>query len=196
MATTVAGVDAAPGGWAVVVLVDGIVREARTLRTFAEVEADLIAVDMPFELQSGGWRSADYAAKRMLGARHSTIFMTPPAAVVDCDDYPTANARCRDLTGGGLSKQMFNLFSRIREVRAAGVQVYECHPELAFMRLAGHVLPSKRTADGLGMRRRLLAGLELPPTATHDVLDAAACALAAADIADGRGRSIDGVIWY
>jgi predicted RNase H-like nuclease len=182
------------------VLLDaGHVVRAEVLPTFADVVAlgcDVVTVDIPFVLQADQWRAADYEAKRFLGARHSTLFMTPPAAVVECADYPSANARCRELTGGGLSKQMFNLFPRIREVLAAGVDVYECHPEMVFARLAGQPLPSKRTPEGMAQRRALLAPLELPPLATHDVLDAAACALAAADIAAGRGHSIAGTIWY
>ena len=194
----VAGVDAAPGGWAVVVLDDDGVVDTRVVARFADLpRADVLAVDIPFVLQRDGWRAADRQAKRLLGARHSTLFLTPPAAVVDCADYPTANTRCRELTGGGLSKQMFNLFGRIREVRDTGVDIHECHPELVFMRLAGgRPLASKRTAAGVAERRALLSHLDLPADATHDVLDAAACALAAADIAAGAGHSIDGVIWY
>ena len=192
----VAGVDAAPGGWAVVALDDTRLSFAGVVPRFTDIKADVIAIDIPFLLQADGWRDADREAKRLLGARHSTLFLTPPASVVDCLDYPTANARCRELTGGGLTKQMFNLFARIREVRDAGVDVYECHPELVFLRLAGAPLPSKRTADGLAQRRALLADLDLPRNATHDVLDAAACALAAADIAAGRSRSVGEVIWY
>jgi predicted RNase H-like nuclease len=167
--------------------------------TFADVVrlgASVVAVDIPFVLHARGWRAADREAKAMLGARHSTLFMTPPAMVVDCTDYSTANACCRELTGGGLSKQMYNLFPRVREVLAARLGVYECHPELVFARLAGAPLSSKRTADGLARRRELLDGLGLPPSASHDVLDAAACALAAADIAAGCGRSIADTIWY
>ncbi len=190
----VAGVDAAPGGWAAVILEDGEVVAAEIVAAFADVVGDVIAVDIPCVLQDAGWRAVDYEAKRLLGARHSTLFLTPPEAVVACADYATANARCRELTGGGLSKQMFNLFARIREVRADGRHVYECHPELVFTRLAGAPLPSKRTAEGLSARRPLLPAL--PTNASHDLLDAAACALAAADIAAGTGRSLGGVIWY
>ena len=199
----VAGVDAAPGGWAVIVLDDGAVATAEVVPTFAEVvalDASVLAVDIPFALQADGWRVADREAKRLLGARHSTIFMTPPEAVLACIDYPSANARCRELTGGGLSKQMYNLFARMREVRAAGVPVHEVHPELAFVSMAGAPLPSKRTAEGMACRRSLLANLDLPPAASHDLLDAAVCALVARRIAAGTARSLPeggpGVIWY
>jgi predicted RNase H-like nuclease len=96
----------------------------------------------------------------------------------------------------------------VDEARHAG-PVVEAHPELAFLALAGEVLVSKRTWDGAVRRRAVLAacGVVLPddlgPTggtaAVDDVLDAAACALVARDVADGVARQLgepaEGVIW-
>jgi predicted RNase H-like nuclease len=190
----------------VVVLDDTkLVAAAEVVSAFADIAAfaaDVVAVDIPFVLQAEGWRAADREAKRLLGRRHSTIFMTPPAPVVECDTYEAANALCRRLTGGGLSRQMFNLFARVREVAASGVPIYEVHPELAFAAIAGTPLPTKRSASGLAQRRGLLeaAGVELPGTAGHDMLDAAVCALVARRIASGDARALPAggpsIIWY
>ncbi len=202
---TVVGVDAARQGWAVVTLRDGRVEAAEVVPAFADVvalNADVVAVAIPFVLQTDGWRVADREAKALLGRRHSTIFMTPPAAVVDCEAYDAANALCGELTGGGLSRQMYNLFVRIREVRASGARVHEVHPDLAFAALAGEPLPTKRSVEGRRSRLELLgdAGIHPPAESTHDLLDAAACALVAQRIAAGSARSLPAggppVLWY
>lgn len=99
-------------------------------------------------------------------------------------------------------------------------RVRECHPELAFLRLAGEPLvQSKRTAEGLERRRRLLeaagidtsrllTGLDRRMAAADDLFDAAAICLTAGRIAagsatrlpagdppaDGRGLRME--IWY
>ncbi len=82
-------------------------------------------------------------------------------------------------------------------------RVREVHPEVVFHRLSGgRLLPSKKTPAGRRARLELLAaaGLELPPgwdrrfarraVQPDDLLDAAACALAARDIALGRARPL------
>jgi predicted RNase H-like nuclease len=70
-------------------------------------------------------------------------------------------------------------------------QVVECHPELAFAMLAGEVLPSKRTARGIGQRLAALGrrGVELADAPIQagpdDALDALVCAWTARRWADG-----------
>ena len=77
---------------------------------------------------------------------------------------------------------------------ARQAHVVECHPELAFRVCTGEVLPSKRTATGLGRRLAALgrSGKELatapPQAAPDDALDALACAWTARRWSDGRAE--------
>ena len=149
------------------------------------------------------------------------MFSAPPRSVWDLP-YPQANARCRELTGAGLSVQAFRLLPRMIEVEAYRDQdrqpLYEVHPELVFRSLHKGLLPDgKKTWNGQQRRRALLAGAgvvlpdRLPEAGSgppDDVLDAAAVAWAADRVARGtghhlpaepdqfdhRGRPI--VIWY
>jgi predicted RNase H-like nuclease len=122
--------------------------------------------------------------------------MAPPRPVWDAADYPAANARCRQLTGQGLSRQSYGLLRRMVEAEAfrdarPRHDVVEVHPELVFRTLAGEPLADgKKTADGQQARRSLLAGVGIVPpavrpAATHDVLDAAAVAWCAHRVAAG-----------
>jgi len=125
---------------------------------------DALAVDMPIGLSEGEPRVADQAARRRLGRRSSSIFTTPVRATLEATDYADALAISRRVCGHGLSKQAFNLLRRIDEVDRAVAphhqdQIFECHPELAFVGLAGRPLAhSKHTAAGLDERIALLAG--------------------------------------
>jgi predicted RNase H-like nuclease len=168
-----------------------------------------LAVDMPIGLPDDGVRAADLDARRRLGARRSTIFPTPCRATLDARTYDEALAISRRVTGKGLSVQAFNLLARIREVDRLmrpelQDQIVECHPELAFARLAGApVAQSKHTAVGIAERVSLLetalaasgtcpgtaaAAVASPPRGARsdDVADAIAIALVACDLTDGR----------
>lgn len=173
--------------------------------TFADVmraanDAAHICVDMPIGLLEGGRaRRADLAARAALGRARSRVFIVPPRSVVDESDYPTALARSRALTGVGISKQIFHLFPKIREVDAFidDARVHEGHPELAFAHLQGGtpVFVSKKAWNGVARRLHLLhaRGLTIPDdapaldvVATDDVLDAVVMAVTAARIARGE----------
>ncbi|MGF1612177.1 MAG: DUF429 domain-containing protein, partial [Kiloniellales bacterium] len=110
--------------------------------------------------------------------------------------------------GCGLSKQAWNIAGKIRELDESLApedqeRVREVHPELVFHRLNGwRPLPPKRSAEGQQQRLALLrdAGLTgLEPWLDHfprklaardDVIDAAACALAARRILQGQGERL------
>jgi predicted RNase H-like nuclease len=162
--------------------------------------APVTGIDMPLGLLAAGWRDADRLARRALGRRGASVFAIPPRPALEAPSYADANRTCRELTGRGLSVQAYGLRRKIAEAetcrRAAaadGIRLYEVHPELAFGALAGAPLAaSKHTADGLAVRRQLLAaaGIELPDTvaglAENDLLDAAAVAWSARRIAAGQ----------
>lgn len=167
-------------------------------------EIALVAVDMPTSLPDHGQRASEVAVRSLLGPRRASMFMSPPAAVLDLrDDFDAANARCRDLSGKGLSRQAFHLLPKIVEVDAAlrrldpgpAARVWEAHPELAFARRNGAPMAHpKRTAAGVAERLVVLedAGIDWRPWVVSppagdgdDVIDALVLTLTAADLALG-----------
>ncbi len=217
------GVDGCRGGWVAVALGGGRVDRAwfgTSLATLLDgvPRGVTIGIDIPLGGVPRGWRTADVAAKQALGAQHASVFLVPPRPVWElADDYPAANARCRELAGAGLSRQSHGLLRRMLEAEVyrdtVPHDVVEVHPELVFRTLAGTSLPyGKKTAEGQRARRALLAGVGIvldgvPSVPTDDVLDAAAVAWCAHRVATGaadhlpdppdqhdhRGRPI--VIW-
>jgi predicted RNase H-like nuclease len=108
-------------------------------------------------------------------------------------------------SGLRLSRQSFHLLPRIAEVDrrispALQSRVHEGHPELIFQMLAGRPLATrKKTADGVGERVQVLAGagvvvevetvrarLGRQAVSADDVVDAAACAVAARRVTLGE----------
>ncbi len=199
-----AGVDGCRGGW-IAVLHDRVRATWRTgiARHWTDLPAaDLVAVDMPVGLPDGGRRGCDFDARRLLGpGRRSSVFIGLRRPLLGFATYPEANAWGK-ADGSGLAKQAWFLLPKIAEIDRAVTpadqeRVRECHPELAFARLAGApVAASKRTPGGLAIRRALLeaagvpvagllAGLERRAAAVDDLLDAAVLALTAGRIADG-----------
>jgi predicted RNase H-like nuclease len=212
----VSGVDACRGGW-VAVSLEAVSLEAVSPASggpgvtvgvgasLGEVLAPVldpdgtwvVGIDMPLGLLETGWREADRAARGLLGPRRSSVFAIPPRAVWAEASYRAANARCRELTGQGLSAQAWGLRAKLLEANryreGCGHPLYEVHPELAFGAMAGAPLAaSKHTAPGRDARRHLLAeaGIEIPEPAPAallgDILDAAAVAWSARRIAAGQ----------
>jgi predicted RNase H-like nuclease len=220
---TVAGVDGCPAGWLVVVrpLDDPAGASVHICATFAEVLAldpmpAVIAVDIPIGLPERailGGRVADVEARRVLGARRSAVFAVPARAAVMEADYRASCLLAYDRSDPPrkVSKQMFHIFPKIREVDALMTpalqpRVREVHPEVAFAALNGWTpldLPKKVKSQpsepGLVLRRQLLiaagydAGVLISPfkrrdAGPDDLLDAAANSWSAARIARGEAR--------
>jgi predicted RNase H-like nuclease len=213
--------DPTPGPLGRPVRVEPAVAAVRVIATFGEALAlihdatlAVLGVDMPIGLPDHGPRAADLAARRRLGRRGSSVFPTPPRAVLGATDYPEALARSRAVDGRGLSKQAFHLLPKIAEIDHAlrpdlQDRVFECHPEVAFARLAaGPLSHPKRLLVGREERLALLHPLianvrELaeprlyrpragaPPDARpDDVLDALVVALSAARVAAGTAERL------
>lgn len=140
----VLGIDACPGGWVAIELADGAFVRASfavELRTLVDASTvGVIGVDMPLGLVAEGWRSADTAARAVLGPRRSSVFLVPPRAVWAHADFAAANAHCRALTGNGLSAQTWGLRHKLLEADALRARMperlYEVHPEVAFAAMA------------------------------------------------------------
>jgi predicted RNase H-like nuclease len=159
---------------------------AEVLALADDVSATAVALDVPIGLPAAGRRGCDEAAHARLGARRSSVFMTPPRHVLEHDRYAAARA-----ASPGLTAQAFALIARIRDVdavlRAAGPaihdRVFECHPELSFKELTGVDLPRKKSARGALLRLEALSAAGLADVrdapdeaALDDALDAMACA--------------------
>jgi predicted RNase H-like nuclease len=214
----VAGVDGCRGGWAIAHFQAGRI-EFEIVPDFAGViartrAAIMVAIDMPIGLADHvgpGGRGPDAAARRVLGARQSSIFAVPSRAAVQCTDYRDAceAALATSNPPRKVSKQCFHLFPKIREVDAAmtpalQARIVETHPETAFWAMNGETplgLPKKVKSEphapGLALRRALLerTGVALgafSPKAgiatEDDFIDAAACAVAALRVAKGEAR--------
>lgn len=211
----VVGMDGCRGGWVCCEVHEdgGIAFSVVEGLEAISSECGLCCVDMPIGLAERGVRAADVAAKRVLGRWNARVFLTPARGVFACEDYPAANVLSRELTGKGLSKQMWHIMPKIREVddalqdepRLRGV-VRECHPEICFWGLGGGVIGvNKKTPEGFAARLAVLErfvpgaadrvgdGLRaLPKGAAHadDVVDALVCAVTAAGVWDGSLRSL------
>ncbi|MDX3758443.1 DUF429 domain-containing protein [Streptomyces mirabilis] len=209
----VLGVDACgKQGWVGISLTDGTYAgslvDAR-LDTLIEraAGAQVIAVDMPLGLVEKGWRAADLAAKTLLGARRSSVFLIAPRPAWQEREYAAAADRCQELTGNRLSQQAWALAPKLLAARAcwlADERVHEVHPEVSFYALAGGVplAHAKKTWRGQHMRRSLLAeaGIVVPDALgeadripADDVLDAAVAAWSAHRIALGIADRVPAV---
>lgn len=220
-ARSVAGVDRFKDGWVAVVLHEGAFHRALARRTAGDLlhalpDVRVIAIDIPMHPPRYGVREADRAARAFLGRGGSSVFSTPPRAVLAAADYDDARKAAREL-GLGVTKQAFNLASKILEVDAlvaADHQIIEVHPEVSFRHLVGEPIPGKKTWSGFARRRSALAGAgivlpddigEASVAATDDVLDAAAAAWSADRFArrhacrlpvEPTPHGSEGVIWY
>ena len=226
----VLGVDACKAGWVGIALATGGARayvstSIAGLVDTVEVDGrlDVVAVDMPIGLPDAGRRQADVLARKMVGPRWSSVFVTPVRAALELEpsDFASANAVNRERAGEGISAQAFGLRPKLLEVdrwvRLGTHRVVEVHPEVSFARLAGAPLTERKTTwAGAVRRRRLLAaaGIVLDDdlggagraAGVDDVLDAAVVAWTARRVARGEaehlpdppqrfGDGIDCAIW-
>jgi len=189
------GIDGCPSGW-IAARFDGSFSFITSDRLEDLVKDDITVVDIPFGLINTYPRPADVGARNHLRAfgKATSVFPSPLRPVLDCDDYPTANALSRSLCGKGLTKQTYMLFDRIRqaEALAATHAFYEGHPELSFSIWSGTALPPKRTYEGASVRLELIQAhwpsFELPVipgAAANDILDAVALVWTAQRIIEG-----------
>jgi predicted RNase H-like nuclease len=121
----------------------------------------VIAIDIPIGLldkpQSGG-RECDQLARKLLGRRASSVFTPTTRSLLHATRYTQVRKF-------GLSIQSFNILPKVREVDqlmtpALQQRVYEAHPELAFMSVAGAPMQyNKKTQEGREERQKILESL-------------------------------------
>ncbi len=177
------GVDGCPGGWLSIALDDRGGWHVAVDQHFRGVwerwrAAESILVDIPIGLpDEGAERACDKAARKVLGARRSSVFPVPCRAALDVPSYSAASEINRTRTGRGLSKQTWAIADKIREVDrllayelAARRVVREIHPEVLFWALNGGASMEypKRTPAG---RQERLAVLTRHYPRTTEVSD-------------------------
>lgn len=194
------GVATGPGGTEVY-----FGRAIRELLTEAEADGEIsvLAIDIPIGLPDNSRRRADELARKAVGDRWQSVFMTPVRDALLARDHATAVVVNQRLAGQGASRQAYGLRSKIFEIDAwigdCGHPVLEAHPEVCFARMAGRPLTTrKKTWAGAEQRRKLLdengihLSSDLGPAgemaAVDDVLDAAATAWTARRHAYGQAR--------
>lgn len=166
-------------------------------------KAILILIDIPIGLRDGGGkeRTCDLEARKILRRwRGSSIFPVPCRAVLDINSYKDACVINRRLTDRGISKQVWNIIPKIREVdefvrESKDVPIRETHPEICFWALAEHPMryPKKTIAgykERLAILRMVFLGIDgiineakkrypRKDLAIDDILDASAIAVMA-----------------
>ncbi len=197
----VAGLDGCRGGWVLVRLpatapIDAGAVDARVVETLDPVLTDLAsgrlvaaAIDVPIGLAARRPRACDLAARSMLGPRRSSVFPAPVRAVLSATTYEEACRVSRAACGKAVSRQLFNIVGKIREVdrlQSPELQdrLFEMHPELSFTLLAGapmrcHKATPEGRAERLGALRSAFPAIDptapswsLPGARPDDVLDA------------------------
>jgi predicted RNase H-like nuclease len=220
---TVAGVDGCRAGWVCVLrqVEPPFEERAFVARRFGDIlghpaKPSVIAVDIPIgfpERIAGGGRECDCSVRTILGKRASSVFAPPARAVLSETDYRRACAAALATSDPPrqISKQMFHLFAKVREVDEAITpesSVFECHPEAAFWAMNGGVplaepkkLRGRPHMAGLERRETLLmmhgfsevflreARFPRSQAGHDDVLDACACSWTAARIFRGEAIS-------
>ncbi|MGW4468245.1 DUF429 domain-containing protein [Nonomuraea sp. NPDC004354] len=208
----VLGVDGCRRGWVGIAVGAGAVAayfatELGELVSLAakDGELDVVAVDMPIGLPDRGRREADVLARRALGPRWASVFMTPTRAALETADYGAAALVNQELAGEGISRQAYALKEKLlqadRWVRETSLRVVEVHPEVCFAELAGAPLQVRKTTWAGAERRYALlegAGIDVPRllgtagamAGVDDILDAAAAAWTARRVAAGHARSM------
>jgi predicted RNase H-like nuclease len=189
-------------GWVVVVIDEAGFVHASFHEHFKNVLAtypapSTLAVDIPIGLSENTPRSADAAARMMLGQRVSSVFPAPVRPVLRATSYEDACALSERTCGKKITRQTWALVPRIREVdeHREEARIHEVHPEVSFTVLGGAPPAfSKKAWGGLAERRRLLerAGIVVPDDISEasaviadDILDAAVAAWSARRIAEG-----------
>ena len=206
----VLGVDGCPGGWVGALLVPRAPRprvvvaptiEALVETVRAELDVQVVGIDIPIGLPDSSIRQADVLARRALPGRASSVFTTLTRPAYLAADRAAADTVNRGLSGQGVGAQAFALRAKILEVDAwlrsrPTVEVVEVHPEVSFATMTGGPLPGKRTPEGQQARLAALAaaGVARPSVlkgtgyAPDDVLDACAVAWSAHRRATGEAR--------
>ena len=178
MIEQVVGVDGCRAGW----LACFRQNEELQIRLFATIE-DLAQslpgytayIDMPIGLPESEARQVEKKARSFSGRRACCVFSVPSRSAVYASSYAASCAINFSLRGMKLSRQTWNLCTKIKQldqfIRHGGSAMgfLEAHPELVFCLLKGSPMQfSKQTQEGRRQRIELLDSAGLPVTALLD----------------------------
>ena len=161
------GVDGCRGGWIAATLDDGEFawRFETHLAVLLTPTPRRIFIDMPLGLSETGPRACERLARSRLRLRKSSVFPVPIRDAIYAPSYADACAINAARTGKRISKQAWNITSKIRELDELIVarpslerRLVEAHPELCFQRLNEDqpLVHRKSRADGALERIRIL----------------------------------------
>ena len=202
------GLDGCAKGWVAVRLDNNGTREIDFLTDLKDCLSGSFTramIDIPIGLPDSQYRNCDLKGRKLL--RRKSI---PPVQRRPSSAAFIRKARRRSCLGKGHRRHrgLVSAFLSVAKDRQVDelmtsdrqTNVRESHPELIFQRLNdGASLPSKKTHDGIRLRRRILldkgfasidawldrrTGTGAKP---DDVLDACACAVAAREAAKSGG---------
>lgn len=164
-----AGADGCRAGWICVArgaegAIDAccVAHVAELLRL--DPRLDVLAIDVPIGLLDEGARECDREARRLLGARGSSVFPAPLRPVLAARSWEEACALRSRIEGKRMSRQAWGIAAKVREVDEllrsdpdARSRVREVHPELCFLAWAGRPMRhAKKRAAGRAERRQLV----------------------------------------
>ena len=218
------GVDGCRGGWLAAVsdellsAIQFVVFERfAPLVEFAESTETTLVIDIPIGLTEKGPRQCDLEARKILGRGNtSRVFPAPCRAALAGESYLEACDLSEGADSGRLSRQLFAILGKIREVDSAmsakrQTWLREGHPEVTFALLSAHrqgIDERKKTREGESQRLNLLAAPGVTPdigavrnqigsyrVSRDDIVDAAACLVSARRLYRGEAGIIpSGVI--
>jgi len=195
------GLDGFRNGW-VAVLLDGVRQEISFHRDVTQALSgpfDRAGIDIPIGMTDNGQRACDLLARAKLRPHTSRVFTGARRWLwLEFTDPDRANREALRRGETRVSRQLWHLGAKIMEVDAfvranPSCDIREVHPELVFLRLnGGEPLASKKTTEGIALRRALLARAGIAHIGRwltearigtgakiDDVLDACAVAIAA-----------------
>jgi len=219
------GLDGFRNGWVAVWIDSDGSRDFELIEHISLItkhRPQLALIDIPIGLNDT-FRACDLAAREMLGACRSRVFLgarrflLQPELIVD---YKKANSFAKSRYGKGVSKQLFALLPKIKQIDDVMTELHapplrETHPELVFFRLNfNRSLANKKTEQGRKQRYSILRRegfgaldnwcnrLTGTGAKIDDLFDACAAALAAINPArlscvseiDAKGLAME--MWY
>ncbi|MHC1744024.1 MAG: DUF429 domain-containing protein [Syntrophobacteraceae bacterium] len=166
--TVIAGADGCPKGWLFVIknLSTGYIA-ARILPCIDDVltlkpRPMVLGIDIPMGLTATGPRQCDREAGAKLGApRSSSVFPTPVRSTLQADTYGEACQLGVRADGRKLSRQLWGILGKIREVDTflrsdleLRQWIHEVHPEMSFWAWNGNKAMSYRKKSRAGKVER------------------------------------------
>jgi predicted RNase H-like nuclease len=162
------GVDGCRDGWIAVSKTAGELTYAifktagKLIQAHAAAERILIDVPIGLPWKDAPIRPCDHLARKILGARRSSVFPVPCRSAVSAETFEAATSLNKTELGRGLSKQTWGISPKIREVDSLLLdksnvcgEVREVHPEVCFWALAGRSPMKHNKKDHAGYRERL-----------------------------------------